>query len=61
MANGIGQVHVRKQRGQLVVIGFGQSPRGQKFIRDYHSLEAASPADPKFKGELKAAVEKLLG
>lgn len=60
MANGIGQIHVRKQKGKMVVTGFGQTPRGQKFVKEAIILEVTSPADKKFKGELLAAVEKLI-
>ena len=60
MTSGVGQVHVKRQRGKLVVIGFGVSPKGQKYIRASEEIAAKSPADPKFKGELATAVAKLL-
>ena len=60
MAKGIGQIHVRRQHGLLVVTGFGSTNRGQKFIRQEVPLTVKSPRDPKFKEELATAVEKLL-
>ena len=61
MAAGIGTVEVKKVHGKMVVNGLGQTPRGQKFIRNAVVLEVADPADPKFKGELSTAVTQLLG
>lgn len=59
MANNYGQVHVKRQRGKLVVIGFGQTPRGQKFIRRVEEIKAPKLGDKNFKVDLAGAVEKL--
>lgn len=60
MANGIGTVQVKRNHGELVVQGLGQTPRGQKFIRDTKRLGVKSSTDPQFKAKLKAAVEQML-
>lgn len=59
MSNGIGQVHVRKQRGKMVVQVMGQTPTGQSFIKQTAKLKAKSGHDPKLKEEILSAVEKL--
>jgi len=61
MANGIGTVVVRRQRGKLTVQGLGQTPRGQRFIRSAVELDVDQVRDPEFKDEMATAVEKLLG
>lgn len=59
MSYNYGQIHVKRQRGKLVVMGFGQTPRGQKFIRGIESLEVPKTTDKNFKAELANAVAKL--
>jgi hypothetical protein len=59
MASGIATIHVRRSQGKLKVIGMGQTPRGQAYIKRTEVLEVKTPADPKYKGEMAAAVEKL--
>jgi len=44
----------------MVVTGFGQTPRGQKYIKAIEGLASKDPKDPFFKDELATAVEKLL-
>lgn len=61
MSNGIGTVEVRTARKKLIVQGLGKTPRGTKFIRKTEELAVTKISDPKFKGEMAAAVEKLLG
>lgn len=61
MAIGIGQIHVRKQHGRMVVTGFGSTPRGQKYIKREEKLTSKSPKDPKFKQELTVAVKAIMG
>lgn len=60
MGHGIASVHVRRERGRTTVIGFGQTPRGQKFIRATKTLLAPTIGSKDFKSELAAAVEELL-
>lgn len=60
MGNGIGTIHVRPQRGKLVVQGDGKTPRGQRFIKETEALAVKSMADPNFKAQLSAAVNKML-
>lgn len=60
MPAGIGQVHVKKERGVMVVIGKGQTPRGKAYIKAQETLKAKSPRDPLFKSEMKEAIEKML-
>lgn len=58
---GVGQVAVRKHLGHMVVTSFGQTPRGQKFLKGQVRLEATRPAGLEFKRELGQAVDQLLG
>lgn len=60
MAAGIGQVHVKKERGVLVVIGKGATPRGKSYIKQRAALKAKAPSDPLFKDELAAAISEML-
>lgn len=60
MRKGVSIVQVRRQRGKVTVQTLGRTPRGTKFILDQTELECKSPADKKFKGEMKAAVEQML-
>lgn len=59
MASGIGQVHVKKERGVLVVVGKGATPRGKSYIKKTENLKAKSPSDPLFKDELAVAIKEL--
>lgn len=56
----IAQVHVRKQRGHMVVTGMSRTPRGQRVIAATEVLKAESISDPNLKGEVAAAVSKIL-
>lgn len=60
MAAGIGQIHVRKMRGKLSVIGMGQTPRGQTYPKRVVELTVKTPGDSKFKNELAHAVEDII-
>lgn len=60
MAKGFAAIHLIGHKGKLTLRGLGQTPRGQGYLKQVFVLEAATPADPKFKGELSTAVEKLL-
>lgn len=61
MAHGIGTIHVRQEHGKTTVIGMGKTARGQKYIKETTPLTVKSIADPKFKEELKIAVEQMYG
>ena len=61
MAKGIAQVHVRKTKGHMTVIAMGQTPRGQKYIKQSVPLKATEPIDKDFKSEMKTAVDEMLG
>ena len=52
---------VRKTRGVMYVYATGRTPTGQKFLKGQVALKSKSMTDPKFKEEMSAAVEKLLG
>lgn len=52
-------IHVRRQRGKLVVQGQGKTPRGTKFIRKEVPVKATKMSDPEFKGELLKAVDEI--
>lgn len=60
MARQFGTIEVKKQRGKMVVQGNQSTPRGTKFLAGHEQIHAHSTSDPKFKGELKKAVEKLI-
>lgn len=60
MAIGIGHIHVKKERGVMVVVGKGQTPKGKAYIKKTAKLKAKSPADPLFKDELAAAITEIL-
>lgn len=60
MSKGYAQIHLKKVRGVLEVQGFGQTPRGSKFLKKSVPLTSKSPGNEKFKGELLSAVEELL-
>jgi hypothetical protein len=59
MTHGISEVHVIKTGKGLAVRGMGKTPTGQKYIRGQEVLKVKSIADPKFKSELSAALDKL--
>lgn len=59
MAAGIGTIQVKRERRTLVVQGLGQTPRGQKFIRQTIDLKCKSTADPAFKANLRTAVAEM--
>lgn len=50
---------VKKVRGNLVVVAISRAPKGQKFITGQVELTATGPADPNFKPQLTAALNKL--
>lgn len=60
MPNNVGRIDVRKQHGKMTVTSFGQTPRGQTFIRESVTLSATDPTSKKFKDELLSAVDQLL-
>lgn len=60
MPKNIAAVHVKNSRGKVSVLGMGQTPRGQKYIREIIDLEVKKIDDPKFKEELATAVEQLM-
>lgn len=60
MAAGIGQIHVKKERGVMVVVGKGATPRGKAYIKKRTALKVRSPLDPMFKDELAAAIAEML-
>lgn len=59
MTDHYGTIEVKKMRGKMTIIGLGKTPRGQRYIKRAIQTEATSSADPKFKAEQTAAVEKL--
>lgn len=52
---------VRRSRGGLIVQATGRTGRGQSYIKSSEALSVKSMSDPKFKAELAAAINKLLG
>ena len=61
MANKYTSLHVRKQHGKLTLLGMGRTNRGQKYIKATEEFEVSSMADKKFKSELSAKIEQMLG
>lgn len=61
MPKGIAHIQVRKRRGHMIVSGFGQTSKGQKYVKETVTLKATSPQDKEFKSELAAAVAKITG
>lgn len=59
MASSINTIHVKRQRGKLVVQGDGRTVKGKRYIVQTVELTAKTPADPNFKSELAAAVAQL--
>lgn len=60
MTHGIGDIHVKRQRGKLTVQAGGRTPRGQRYIKETIVLKAKSMADPSFKAEVTTAVDQML-
>lgn len=52
-------VHVKRQRGKVHVIGYKQTPRGQKYISGDIELTSKVTDGKIFKDELATAVEQL--
>ncbi len=59
MASGFGTIQVKISRGTLTVQGMGETPRGQRYIRQSERLKASRISDPQFKSEMAAAIAKL--
>jgi len=60
MAAGIGRIECKRMRGKITVLGNGQTPRGQQFVRKATPLDVASMKDAKFKSEMESAVKAML-
>lgn len=61
MAIEAAQVEVKRERDRLVVRCVGRGPRGQKYIKARRVLDSTSMGDPKFKEQMTAAVDEMLG
>ena len=59
MPSTINTIHVKKERGKLVVQGIGKTPRGKGYILKTIALDAKTPADPAFKSQLAEAVKQM--
>lgn len=59
MAQQFGTVEVKRERGELKVIGRATTPRGTKFIAKVEPVGVKKTGDPDFKGKLATAVAKL--
>jgi len=55
------QIEVRVEKGKVLVQAIGRTPKGQRFIKAQEVLTVSSIADKNFKGEMTAAVDKILG
>lgn len=54
-------IEVKLERGRLVVKALGKTPSGRPYIKARKELAAHRIRDPKFKDEMAAAVEEILG
>lgn len=53
-------IYIRRSRGVMVVAATGRTGRGQTYVKGSVALTCKSISDPKFKGEMAAAVAQLL-
>lgn len=60
MANGIGTIQVKTERGTLVVQGLGRSPRGTKYIKETLALKVTTMASKDFKAQMSTAVKEMM-
>lgn len=54
-------IYIRRSRGGLVVAAIGRTDRGQSYIKGSRNLKVKSMGDKDFKGQMKTAVDELLG
>lgn len=54
-----GTVHAKQVRGRMRIIGMGQTPSGQSFIKGLEELAAEELSNSKFKAEARLAVAKM--
>jgi len=52
-------IEIKRQGGKTVVMGIGRTGRGTKYIKALETALVKSPADPKYKSEIVAAIAKL--
>jgi hypothetical protein len=60
MPYGFGTIHVKRERGALVVQGDGKTPRGGSYIRATKVLKASQMGSKTFKGDMAIAVDEML-
>jgi hypothetical protein len=56
----VSAIEVKRQRGRLVVVALGQTPRGQSFIKGIGVLNSREMTDESFKTDLAEAVKDIL-
>ena len=52
MSKGIGSVQVKKQRGKPTLFVYGQTPRGQLYIKGHKEINASESDRKKFKAQI---------
>jgi hypothetical protein len=61
MARQFATIEVKRERGELKLIGTKTTPRGTKFIWKVEPLGVKSMKDKEFKAKLATAMDKLFG
>jgi hypothetical protein len=56
-----GTVQVRRERGRLVVQGFGRTDRGRKYLKATSVIDSPNIGEPGFKGALATSVKIIFG
>lgn len=54
-------IEVRKMRGKLVLVGLGQTERGQRYIKSQVPIGSTSMTSKDFKSKLASAMTELTG
>lgn len=60
MASGISAIHVKRQQGKMMVLAMGQTPRGQRYLKDLAVLKEEQLSDSNFKASLGIAINEIM-
>lgn len=60
MTSGISAIHVKRQRGKVVVLAMGQTPRGQRYLKHMGVLKEELLTDSSLKTSLKIAIDEIM-
>jgi len=56
---GVAQLHIKRERGVMVLIAYGQTPRGSKYRKGTVPFVATDTQSPGFKSEISSAVKEI--